>query len=147
MQEILTLFDSICNSRWLVKTSIVHSSLSLFPFAYWNAPLRFCSWTRLISSPRNSFTPWELLPRLPGRIQLRRRMRLPPIGSLALTRARRRSKIYAHYAGPPDTQRIKRMYSFIIFRVMGCYFWELYLDIYIFSFENKWRWATSKVDL
>lgn len=29
MQEALTLFDSICNSRWFVKTSIVglHSSL------------------------------------------------------------------------------------------------------------------------
>ena len=26
MQEALTLFDSICNSRWFVKTSIVRSN-------------------------------------------------------------------------------------------------------------------------
>lgn len=36
MQEALTLFDSICNSRWFVKTSIVRTSTSwrityLFP--------------------------------------------------------------------------------------------------------------------
>ena len=29
MQEALTLFDSICNSRWFVKTSIVSIALSL----------------------------------------------------------------------------------------------------------------------
>jgi len=27
MQEALTLFDSICNSRWFVKTSIVSAPL------------------------------------------------------------------------------------------------------------------------
>jgi guanine nucleotide-binding protein subunit alpha len=31
MQEALTLFDSICNSRWFVKTSIVRAPLSAAP--------------------------------------------------------------------------------------------------------------------
>src|SRR6202161_4719441 len=30
MQEALTLFDSICNSRWFVKTSIVRRITALF---------------------------------------------------------------------------------------------------------------------
>ena len=31
MQEALTLFDSICNSRWFVRTSISEFSLLSFP--------------------------------------------------------------------------------------------------------------------
>src|SRR5262245_104071 len=32
MQEALTLFDSICNSRWFVKTSIVRTDSPRHPF-------------------------------------------------------------------------------------------------------------------
>ena len=46
--------DSICNSRWFVNTLIVRPSLSFYSFAYWNPPLRSCTWTRSISLPRNS---------------------------------------------------------------------------------------------
>jgi hypothetical protein len=52
MQEALTLFDSICNSRWFVKTSIVRPSFSflLIPrslhptclLSFSLLPARFC---------------------------------------------------------------------------------------------------------
>lgn len=38
MQEALTLFDSICNSRWFVKTSIVRSLFPPFLITISNAP-------------------------------------------------------------------------------------------------------------
>ena len=52
MQEALTLFDSICNSRWFVKTSIV-KAFQLLQFPYLIKSTRFCSWIKSISLLRS----------------------------------------------------------------------------------------------
>jgi hypothetical protein len=53
MQEALTLFDSICNSRWFVKTSIVRLLVLLLLTTVSNTLPRFSSSTKSTSSQRN----------------------------------------------------------------------------------------------
>ena len=77
MQEALTLFDSICNSRWFVKTSIVRARfVALLPYP--NVVLdSVLEQDRLVRGEAATVTTWRLLPRLHGWRQLRRCMRLP----------------------------------------------------------------------
>jgi len=54
MQEALTLFDSICNSRWFVKTSIVCNPFRHSEDLVSTILLRFYSSTRLTCSLKSS---------------------------------------------------------------------------------------------
>jgi len=79
MQEALTLFDSICNSRWFVKTSIVSVSRALQAILVPNTrptdPVP--EQDRSVRREAAPVTAGRLLPRLHGRRQLRRGVRLP----------------------------------------------------------------------
>lgn len=132
MQEALTLFDSICNSRWFVKTSIVRSPPPCHPTFYLTLERRFFSSTRLIFSPKSSlahrclitsrilraaiimtmrasifFIGWSFLTISP-RSDCENPSRFVSLNQSALTK-----QIYAHYTCATDTQQIKCTSSYL----------------------------------
>ncbi|CAK5278873.1 unnamed protein product [Mycena citricolor] len=102
MQEALTLFDSICNSRWFVKTSIILFLNKIDLFA-----------EKLPRSPLVSRCARRLLPRLPGGDNYDAACEYLLHRFVSLNQSAATKQIYAHYTCATDTQQIKFVLSAI----------------------------------
>jgi hypothetical protein len=94
MQEALTLFDSICNSRWFVKTSIILflNKIDLFAEKLPHSPL--CDYFPDYTGGSNYDAACDYL--------LHR--------FVSLNQSAASKQIYAHYTCATDTQQIKCMF-------------------------------------
>lgn len=134
MQEALTLFDSICNSRWFVKTSIVcHSFWSRFispPSSFLPYPTTHSCHPSIISSTHLLFWPIHSQILFLNKIDLfSEKLPRSPLGDyfpdyaggdsydaacsyllnrfVSLNQSAATKQIYAHYTCATDTQQIK----------------------------------------
>lgn len=110
MQEALTLFDSICNSRWFVKTSIVRFD-RLIP----HQPLMFSSCFQILFLNKIDLF-MEKLPRSPlgdyfpdysGGDNYDAACDYLLQRFVSLNQSAATKQIYAHYTCATDTQQIK----------------------------------------
>lgn len=116
MQEALTLFDSICNSRWFVKTSIVRFSIACsWPPSHIK---RRCFYQILFLNKIDLFA--EKLPRSPladyfpdytGGDNYDAACEYLLHRFVSLNQSAATKQIYAHYTCATDTQQIKCKYS------------------------------------
>lgn len=115
MQEALTLFDSICNSRWFVKTSIV-SQVDLYmslAIAYPHLKILFLNKIDLFAEKLPHSPLGDYFPDYNGgdNYDLACEYLLHRFVSLNQNAATK--QIYAHYTCATDTQQIKCKWTWL----------------------------------
>lgn len=110
MQEALTLFDSICNSRWFVKTSIVRPSLSLPSSSHTNLTppkILFLNKIDLFAEKLPRSPLGDYFPDYTGGDNYDAACDYLLHRFVSLNQSAATKQIYAHYTCATDTQQIK----------------------------------------
>lgn len=109
MQEALTLFDSICNSRWFVKTSIVSApdSASLSVLNMFSCQILFLNKIDLFAEKLPRSPLGDYFPDYAGGDNYDAACDYLLHRFVSLNQSAATKQIYAHYTCATDTQQIK----------------------------------------
>jgi guanine nucleotide-binding protein G(i) subunit alpha len=114
MQEALTLFDSICNSRWFVKTSIVRHLFAFFVhFAHMldhDLQILFLNKIDLFAEKLPRSPLGDYFPDYAGGDSYDSACDYLLHRFVSLNQSAATKQIYAHYTCATDTQQIKCMF-------------------------------------
>ena len=116
MQEALTLFDSICNSRWFVKTSIVRPSLPLSQINLLTLPPQILFLNKIdLFAEKLPYSPLgDYFPDYNGGDNYDAACDYLLHRFVSLNQSAATKQIYAHYTCATDTQQIKCQCLFCI---------------------------------
>jgi guanine nucleotide-binding protein G(i) subunit alpha len=122
MQEALTLFDSICNSRWFVKTSIVRHLFAFFVhLAYmldYDLQILFLNKIDLFAEKLPRSPLGDYFPDYAGGDSYDAACDYLLHRFVSLNQSAATKQIYAHYTCATDTQQIKCMFR-LSYRLNG----------------------------
>ena len=107
MQEALTLFDSICNSRWFVKTSIVRVLSLVISFFNISPQILFLNKIDLFAEKLPRSPLGDYFPDYNGGDNYDSACDYLLHRFVSLNQSAATKQIYAHYTCATDTQQIK----------------------------------------